>query len=60
MKETKNIYVSDYQRLFPIQETRPVGYLLRPSTSDCRKKEKEQLIIDKDLTDDHLTATYWG
>ncbi|MGA2330207.1 MAG: hypothetical protein ABSG75_00445 [Syntrophales bacterium] len=60
MKETKKIYISDYQRLFPIQETGPVRDLLRPSKSDYLKQEKEQLIINKDLTDDHLTATYWG
>jgi hypothetical protein len=60
MKETKKIYVSDYQWLFPIQETGPVGDLFRPSKSDQRKQEKERVIINKDLTDDHLTATYWG
>lgn len=60
MKETRNIYISDYQRLTPIQETGPVMELLRPSKSDHQKKEKELLTINKDLTDDHLTATYWG
>ena len=60
MKEIKNIYISDYQWLFPIQETGPVRDLLRPPKSDYRKQEKERLIINKNLTDDHLTATYWG
>lgn len=60
MKETKNIYISDYQRLFPIHENNPVLDLLRPYKSEYRKQEREQLIINKDLTDDHLTATYWG
>ncbi|MGA3209383.1 MAG: hypothetical protein ABSE05_16365 [Syntrophales bacterium] len=60
MKETKNIYISDYHWLFLIQKTGPVRGLLMPSKSDYRKQEKEQLTINKDLTDDHLTATYWG
>ena len=60
MKETKKIYISDYQWLFPMQESGPLGDLLRPFKSDRRKQEKEQLIMNKDLADDHLTATYWG
>jgi hypothetical protein len=60
MKDTKDIYISDYRWLFPIQETGAVRDLLRPSKSDCRKPEEEQLITNKNLTDDHLTATYWG
>lgn len=60
MKETKKIHISDYQWLFQTQETGPVGDLFRPSKSDYREQEKEQLITNKGLTDDHLTATYWG
>jgi len=60
MKEIKEIYISDYQRLFQQQETSPVGDLFRPSKGDYQKQEREQLIINKGLTDDHLTATFWG
>lgn len=60
MKETKNIYIADYQWLFSIQETGPGRDLLSLTKSGYRKQEKEQLRINKDLTDDHLTATYWG
>jgi hypothetical protein len=60
MKETKKIYIPDYRWLFTMQEAGPVGDLLRPSKSDCPKQEKEQLVINKNLADDHLTATYWG
>jgi hypothetical protein len=60
MKETKKIYISDYQWVFPIQESDPVGDLLRPSKRDCGKQEKGELLVNEELTDDHLTATYWG
>ncbi|MGO9136573.1 MAG: hypothetical protein ACLP9S_04235 [Syntrophales bacterium] len=60
MKETKKIYISDYQWLFHTRETEPVGDLFRPFKSDYRKQEEERLLINKVLTDDHLTATYWG
>jgi len=60
MKETKRTYISDYQWVFPIRETGQVRDLFRPSEGEYRKREIEQSMINKDLADDHLTATYWG
>jgi hypothetical protein len=60
MKETKRTYVSDCQRLFPIRETSQVRDLFKPSEGEYQKRGIDQSMINKDLADDHLTATYWG
>jgi hypothetical protein len=60
MKETKNIYISDDKQLFSIPDTGPCRDLLRLPESNYQKKEEEILTINKGITDDHLTATYWG
>jgi hypothetical protein len=60
MKETKNIYISDDKQWFSIPDAGPFRDLLRLSESNYQKKEEEILTINKGITDDHLTATYWG
>jgi hypothetical protein len=60
MEETKNICIFDDKQLFSISDASPIRDLLRLPESDYQKKEKEMLTINKGITDDHLTATYWG
>jgi hypothetical protein len=60
MMEKSGIYISDNRQLFPVPKTEMFGDSLEPSDSYYQKKEKEVVIIKKDLPADHLTATYWG
>jgi hypothetical protein len=54
------IYMSDNENLLPVPKTELLGNSLRPPDREYQKKEKEAIIIKKDLPADHLTATYWG
>jgi hypothetical protein len=60
MEETKNICIFDYKQLFSISDASPIRDLLRLPESDYQKREEEMLRINKGISDDHLTATYWG
>ncbi len=60
MKETMDTYTFDVQQLLQIPETRPVCDPLSVPQHYHREKKGEVLIIAKNLSADHLTATYWG
>ena len=60
MEETNSMSIFYNRQLF--SAFKPVLFVdsLRPLNSDYQKTEKDATIIEKDLHDDHLTATYWG
>jgi len=60
MQKLKSTFISDdHQRSF-IPKTEPVVNLFRIHESDYQNKGEEMLTINKNIPDDHLTATYWG
>jgi len=60
MEERNSIYISDNLQLFSAFKSGLFVDSLRPVNSDYQKEEKDATIIEKDLSADHLTATYWG
>ena len=60
MLRKSRIYISDNEHLLPVPETELLGNSLRAPNNDYEKKEKEPIIIKKELPAEHLTATYWG
>ena len=60
MEERNNMYMPYDQGLASMKETDPMRYSWTLPVGTYREREKDVLTIQHTLSQDHLTAMYWG
>ena len=55
-----SIHLADCRPMSRPLDIQLYGAPIDPPDDICRGKREELIPLDKGLSDDHLTATYWG